>query len=81
MDLFAFQKRFRRERVKMLPDLEDLSDYQVRKLPAGGVSHLEWRIREAFGKEVRVLLVWIVGGKLPLRWDNVLHRWVDDNGK
>lgn len=79
--LFPFGKRFPGGKTKRLPVVEDLGDMQRKKLPAGGVSHLEWRMREAFGREVRVLLCWLVGRKLPVRWVEDERRWVDDSGK
>ena len=62
---------------KMLPTIDDLPDRKMKMLP-GQCVHMEWVRRVSFGREYLVHLAWIVGCKMPLKWDDRDGKWVDD---
>lgn len=66
------------KKKKMLPTVDDIGEQKRKALP-GQCTHLEWVVRQAFGRDVLVLLCWIVGCKMPLRWNDRKSKWVDDN--
>lgn len=77
--LFPFARTFRGRQKRRLPTTVNLSLAMQKALP-GLPSHFEWVERQAFGKESHVLLVWLVGCRMPLRWNKAQKTWLDDKG-
>ena len=55
-----------------------MSEWKMGKLPKPYASHLV-ELRTSFGRDYWVLLAWVIGCKMPLRWNDKMKKWVDDD--
>jgi hypothetical protein len=64
-----------------MESLDLLDAEQLQALIGNGIPPVSIRIveRQAFGKTYFATLVWLLGCRLPQRWDDNLGRWIDDN--